>query len=135
MTTHSEHAYLIVRQLAFSQGGQLSTRFPYEGLGIPGTSGIARIRPAVLSGCRARLCGDVIDNGESPQDLARSTGALERGGASFGRHLIGGDRGMKATRPHGTSRGTTPFHHRGHTVRHAFRHADSAFAFEGVGVT
>lgn len=73
-----------LRQLTFPQAGHIGPRFPSGGLGIPGTSGVARIRPAVLSGSRARLCGDLIDNGERPQDRAWSTGALERGEASLG---------------------------------------------------
>ena len=73
-----------LRQLTFPYGAQFTAGFPSGGLGVPGASDVARIRPANLSGCRARLCGDLINNGESPQDRAWSTGALERGEASLG---------------------------------------------------
>nr|BBJ56414.1 hypothetical protein SAVMC3_90430 [Streptomyces avermitilis] len=55
-----------IRQTTFPCGGQFTARFPSGGLGIPGTSGVVRIRLAVLSGRAVRLLADVIHNGENP---------------------------------------------------------------------
>lgn len=125
-----------MRQLTFPQGGQLSARFPSGGLGIPGTSDVARIRPAALSGSRARLCKDLIHNGESPLGPGVVREGARTGRALFGRHLMGGDRGLKSTRTFGTTRATEPFPHRDHAIGCALGHAaDTGLAVKGVGVT
>lgn len=111
-----------MRQLTFLSGV----------FGIPGTSEVARIRPTVVSACGARLWE--IENGKSPRTV-QGPRALERGEAPFGRHLMGGDRGMKATRTRGTTRAAAPFHHRDHAVGRAFGYADAGLGLKGVGVT
>nr|BFD88463.1 hypothetical protein StreXyl84_78640 [Streptomyces sp. Xyl84] len=94
--------------------------FPSSGFGIPGTSDVARIRLTAGSGCRARLWK--IENDESPR-TGQGSRALERGEASFGRHLMGGDRGMKSTRLGGTARVSTPFLFCDHAIGLAFGYA------------
>lgn len=117
-------------------GGQFTSRFPSGGLGFSGTSDVARIRPALLSGCAVRLCPTVIHNGENPQDRAWSAGGSRTGLSLVGRHtLLGGDRGLKATRQRRTSRAATPFHHRDHAIGCAYAYADTGLGIKGVGVT
>lgn len=70
--------------VVFPRGGQLSARFLSGGLGVPGTSDVARIRPAILSGCAVRLFAEVIHNGENPGTGPGPLGALERGEAPLG---------------------------------------------------
>lgn len=107
-------------------------RFPSGGLGTRGTSDVAGIHPAVVSGHEARLW--IIGNGESPRTMPGPR-ALERGEASFGRDLMGGDRGMKSTRVCGTARVSAPFRLRDHAIGRAFGYAPTPLEFEGVGMT
>jgi hypothetical protein len=106
--------------MTFPCDGRIPARFPFVGFSIPGASDVAQIRPTVLSGSRARLW--IIGNGESPGTMPGPR-ALERGEASFGRHLMGGDRGMKSTRVCGTARASAPFHLCDHTIGFACGYA------------
>jgi hypothetical protein len=120
----------------FPCGGQFTSHVPSGGLGIPGTSDSVRIRPADLAGRTARLCAEVIRNGENPRDRAWSTGASRTGLSLVGRHTwFGGAREMKATPLRGTTRAATPFLHRGHTLRAVCAHADASLRIQGVGMT
>lgn len=104
----------------FPPDGDFPGRFPAGEFSIPGSSDVARIRPTGLSGSRARLW--IIGNGESPRTMPGPR-ALERGEAPFGRHLMGGDRGMKSTRVCGTARASAPFHLCDHTIGFACGYA------------
>jgi len=121
--------------MSFSCREQLSDHFLRHGLGIPGLSDSARIRPANVSGRRARLCAVVIQNDENP-----GTGPGPRGSRT-GRSLVwrhtwlGGARGMKATRTRGTPRAATPLIFCDHAIRSASAHADAILRIQGVGMT
>lgn len=122
--------------MSFPCGGQFTARFPSGGLGIPGTSGVVRIRLAVMSGRAVRLFADVIQNGENPRDRAWSTGASRTGLSLVGRHTwLGGARGMKVTRTRGTTRAATPFFHRDHAIRAVCAQLDASLRIQGVGMT
>lgn len=92
---------------------------------------VAQLLPTVLSGPGARLWD--IENGESPRTV-QDPGALN-GTSPFGRHLRGGDRGMKATRPRGTTRAATPFLHGDHATGSVRAHTDASLRVQGVGMT
>jgi hypothetical protein len=89
-------------------------------VGVNGTELASGIRPTVASSCRARLW--MIKNDESPRTV-QGPRALERGKASFRRHLTGGDRGMKTTRARGTARTSAPFLFCDHAIGLAFGYA------------
>lgn len=98
---------------------------------LQGSLDDTQIRPTVLSGPGASLWE--IENGEGPRTV-QDPGALN-GTSPFGRHLRGGDRGMKATRPRGTTRAATPFLHRDLAIGSVRAQLDASLRIQGVGMT